>query len=62
MRITIADVRKAGYCISGARKWFADHGLDFNHFVKHGIDSEEFLSKGDAHAQRVIELKVQRGG
>lgn len=60
MIITIADIRRAGHCTSGARRWFEAHGLDFAAFLKDGIESEEFVTKGDALAARVVDLKRRR--
>ncbi len=56
-RITIQDVRVAGYCASGARRWFESYGLDFRAFMRDGIDREPFLATGDAMAARVVEVK-----
>lgn len=60
MKITIDDVRKAGHCTRGARRWFEAHGMDFRSFLKQGVDAEEFISKGDDAARRVVELKKER--
>jgi len=60
MRITMTDVTRAGHCAKGARTWFRDHGLDFRAFLRDGIDSQTFVSNGDALAQRVVDLKVKR--
>ncbi|MDX0262886.1 hypothetical protein GOC60_17030 [Sinorhizobium meliloti] len=59
-RVTISDVRAAGYCVRGAREWFARHGLDFRAFLKHGIAEQEALSSGDAIAAEVIKQKRER--
>lgn len=56
--ITAKDLRQAGHCIRGARPWFERHGMDFRKFIKEGIPAEEFLSKGDALAQRVVDRKL----
>lgn len=58
--ITIADVRYAGYCSSGARRWFKSYGLDFRDFVENGINEAAFLATGDALAQRVVDVKRER--
>ncbi|MGN5375792.1 hypothetical protein [Sphingomonas hankookensis] len=58
--ITIQDVRDAGYCASGARRWFESYGFDFRDFMQNGIDQERFLATGDAMAQRVADLKADR--
>lgn len=61
-RITVNDLRRAGYCGPGAKGWFAQHRLDFRDFVKNGIDRETFLNTGDALAQRVVQLKDEDRG
>lgn len=57
MKITIQDIRDAGYCASGARRWFAAYQFDFRDFMANGITEDAFLATGDAMAQRVVEVK-----
>lgn len=59
-RISIDDVRKAGYCVRGAKTWFEDHGMDFRDFLVRGIDQDEFILKGDHKARIVVEKKIER--
>ena len=59
-RITIKDIRLAGHCVKGAKRWFADHGLDFRDFLKNGIDEETFLNTNDGHARQVVDAKRRR--
>lgn len=59
-RITITDVRDAGFCASGARRWFEAYGLDFRDFVKHGISAEDLLATNDSYADRVVEYVRSR--
>lgn len=60
--IRIDDIRLAGYCVSGARGWFKDHGLDFRDFIRNGIPASEFIAKGDQLAVTVVERKKEREG
>lgn len=60
MIITITDIRKAGYCVAGVRQWSATHGINFADLIKNGIPADELLAKGDEHAQRVIDSKLER--
>lgn len=60
MLITITDIRLAGHCVAGARDWFNAYGLDFRHFIRHGIDADVLLATGDALAEQVIERKIER--
>ncbi len=59
-RITIADVRRAGYCTRGARRWFERYDLDFKAFLREGISEEKFRATGDACALDIIEKKRAR--
>lgn len=58
--ITITDIRAAGICASGARRWFRDHGIDFAAFLKDGISAAELIERGDQMAQRVVDRKLER--
>lgn len=59
--ITIDDVRKAGFCPSGARRWFESYGFDFRQFVQEGMPAADLLETGDAQAQIVVEKALSRG-
>jgi hypothetical protein len=45
--VTIADVRKAGHCTRGLRRWAQANGLDFADFLKHGISIARLEATGD---------------
>lgn len=60
MKITIDDVRKAGYCVSGARGWFRQHEIPFDVFLREGMDADEFLARGDELAAVVVQKKLDR--
>jgi hypothetical protein len=55
--ITISDMRAAGHCVSGVRRWFGEQGLDFRDFLLNGIPASTLIATGDAQAQRVVDLK-----
>lgn len=60
--ITITDVRQAGVCVPGARKWAEDHGIDFREFVKSGLRASVLRSHGeDAFLDRMVEAKRKEG-
>lgn len=64
MRITISDIRAAGFCVHGTRKWFLDNGWtkqEFRVFIKEGIEADEFTQRGDHLAQYVVDKKKERG-
>ena len=55
MIVTLGHLRRApgfgvrdGFCAQGGREWFAYYGLDWNAFVRDGIDAEVIESIGDA--------------
>lgn len=60
-RITINDIRKAGFCASGARGTIEHYGVDFRDFMKNGMDQDEFLAIGEGFARIVVERKLERG-
>ncbi len=60
MRIYMFDVRKANMCARGTRAFFLLHGLDFQDFLKNGIEEEILLDTKDAMAIQVIEVKNGR--
>lgn len=60
--ITITDVRRAGHCVSGARRWFEAHGLDFKDFLANGVPSSVMAATNDALGLRVVEIKRQTDG
>ena len=60
MIITFDDLARAGYCASGARRWFEANNLDFRAFIANGIDADVLLATGDTMAERVVALKQER--
>ncbi|WP_042089778.1 hypothetical protein [Acinetobacter bereziniae] len=60
MKIYMSDIRNAKMCARGTRAFFILHGLDFQDFLKNGIDAEKILSTKDAMAIQVVELKYGR--
>lgn len=56
--ITITDIRKHGYCVSGIRTWFSTHGLDFKSLLQHGVESDKLLATNDELARRVVDGKL----
>jgi len=52
--ITMQDIRACGFCGSGARRWFAEQGLDFHAFMKNGMTATAMLATGDALGEMVV--------
>lgn len=72
MRITLehlAGVRgfspRPGFCRSGARRWAAQHALDWDAFRRDGIDADALLATGDPLAIALVQhaqaLEANRG-
>lgn len=54
--VTMQHIREAKMCSRGARSFFERHGLDWDLFLKQGIESEQLVKTGDAMALRVVEV------
>ena len=54
--VRMAHVRQAKMCSSGAREFFARHGLNWQDFLKNGIDAETLRATGDAMALQVVKV------
>ncbi len=58
--VTIDDVRKAGFCVAGARRWFALHGIDFRAFLVNGVSADRLRQAGDVLAEKAISAAEER--
>lgn len=58
--VKMKHVRKARMCSNGARSFFEKHGLDWDVFLKEGIDATLLEATGDAMAIAVV--KVAKNG
>lgn len=47
VRITVADLRRVGICPDARQFFFERHGLDWKHFLRHGISVEDARRPGD---------------
>ena len=54
--IKMRDVRKAGMCSAGARSFFLLNNLDWQAFLRDGIESDRLLATGDAMAIQVVRI------
>jgi len=59
-RVTIQDLRASRLCFQGARPWFARHGLDWQAFLREGLEADVLTATGDALALRVIAIAEAR--
>ena len=62
VRCTVADVRACGLCVRGMREWAAQHGFDFNDFVRNGLPVDALEATGDHFALRACAAARQRAG
>lgn len=60
--VTMDDVRGAGHCVRGAKRWFEGYGLDFRDFLSNGIPASKMLATGDAYGIQVVEFARNRLG
>lgn len=58
--VTHADQRAIDYCNRGTRAFFKRHGLDFAHYLRHGIEAEKLEATGDAMAKRLVDHARER--
>jgi hypothetical protein len=59
LTITMDDIRRAGHCARGTRRWFDENGLDFRGFLKNGIAATDLAATGDGLALQVINRTLQ---
>ncbi len=50
-----------GYCSRGMRLFAEKHGLNFEDFVKNGVDAEVLLATNDEMAKRAVEEAMKDG-
>lgn len=50
-----------GYCVRGARTWFAQHKIDFREFMRSGLAEETLLATGDGMALALVKWAHERG-
>jgi hypothetical protein len=63
LRVYLRHIRACGHCLSGARRWFAAHGLDWSDFIRNGIPAYQIVAIGDTIANSVVDraLKENHG-
>jgi len=54
--VTHRHCREVGFCNRGLREMAARHGIDWQHFMKFGIDAEALRALKNAMAERAITL------
>jgi hypothetical protein len=56
VRVFMKDIRSAKMCSKGARAFFSRHHLDWEDFLRNGINSDKLEATGDAMALEVVEV------
>jgi hypothetical protein len=59
-KVTMDDVRKAGYCGAGLKGFCSTHGLNLVKLVEVGWGPEDLEGVDDEHLNRVIEVAKAR--
>jgi hypothetical protein len=54
LRVYVHHVRAAKLCMSGARKWFAMRGLDWNRFLEEGLSADFLRELNDPISNRAL--------
>ena len=57
MRVTMKEMRVAGFCSRGSRKVFIAAGINWQDFLDNGIELEDLKQKIDKHFTDEIESK-----
>jgi hypothetical protein len=57
--VTVADIRGIAYCSRGSRRFFAQAGLNWTEFLKHGVEST-ILEKIDDEMVRAAIAQARR--
>lgn len=59
--ISIQDVRRAGYCISGAREWCNLREISFRDLVRRGVPASDVENLGDPIVEHILKVKRSEG-
>lgn len=61
-KLTINDLRSAGFCVTGIKDHYEKMGLDqtFKEFVRNGLDLEAAREIDDEHVRRGIAKAEER--
>jgi hypothetical protein len=54
--VRIQHILAAGYCVRGARTWAKEHGVDFKHFLRHGMPAEQMEAYGDPFCMETVRV------
>lgn len=54
--VRMVHIRRALMCSSGARAFFKRHDLDWDAFLKDGVEAQTLADTGDEMALQVVEV------
>ena len=52
--VMVQDIKTLKFCNRGARQFFEKHGLDWQDFVRNGIDADAFRAIGDEMGLKAV--------
>lgn len=58
--IRVADIRQAGYCVSGIKAWFEARSFNWRSVMRDGVPAEDLLATGDPMAERAVRMTRER--
>lgn len=58
-RVTITDVRRAGFCVLGLREWCDTHDVNLRKLVTEGIPESEYQHIDDANLELILRIKSE---
>lgn len=58
--ISVGEIRAAGFCAWGQRRWFEANGFDYHEVLREGVSARAAFETGDAQALHVVELAMKR--
>jgi len=61
-RVFIQDIRNAGHCTIGARRWFEGYDLDFRQFLKEGALVSDMRKLNDGLMNKVLDRLEKENG
>lgn len=60
MIITWSDARQVMYCSKGIRVFCTKYHIDYDDFLKNGIEADKLAALNDSMADKIIEVKRGR--
>lgn len=61
-RVYIQDIRDAGHCTAGTRRWFEGHDIDFRKFLMEGALVSDMRALNDGLMNKVLNRLEKEDG